>query len=77
MTRYNVSENQTVFSNGKYIAEASTLRLPPGVWPDEIYLTGVNKSHVFYKHEKLQTFGELYGYLYKTVDGLELHVLND
>jgi len=62
-------------ADGEYVAEASTLGLPPGLWPEEIVYQGL----VYEKHRrKDHGGGELAGWSYKHfMTGNVLVVYND
>lgn len=61
--------------NGKLVTEASTIGLPPGVWPDFVgVLNEQNDGFLFGPGRKPLPDG---GYIYLSKSGLELHIIND
>jgi hypothetical protein len=66
-------------SNGKFYAEASTLGLVPGRWPESIaVLDSQNRGTLFLRgRADMMVNGELAGYRYQSKAGLEMLVIND
>lgn len=59
-------------------AEASTLGLKPGEWPDFIsVINSAGEGLLFQRERPSRTGGEFDGYWYVTQHGTYLHVLND
>lgn len=66
-------------SGGGYVAEASDLGLPPGMWPGGVLvrLRPNEDETLFEKHVPIIQDGEFMGYRYVAIDRTYLTVFND
>jgi hypothetical protein len=65
---------------GKWVAEASTLGFPPGMWPNQIRMN-ISFGMYFEFHEPrpvMDREGDVQAYVYRCKGGsADLHVIND
>jgi hypothetical protein len=73
------NKSQVDVMDGRLVAEASTLGLKPGEWPDLISVVNDNnEGFLFAKSAPILHDGELGGYHYSDwMSGVNMTVLND